>query len=152
MISKTGLYVIRALAELAKTPEDTWLGTAILAKEIDAPVNYLGKLLHILARERIILSQKGVRGGVRLAQPAREISLYRALEPFENFHRWSECLLGQEGCPDVTPCALNGRWAPVLEQVLRFLQETTAADLIVASQETVAVSQEEPPAAKGEAV
>ena len=135
MISKTGLYVIRALAELAKTPEDTWLGTAILAKQIDAPVNYLGKLLHILARERIILSQKGVRGGVRLAQPAAQISLYRALEPFENFGRWSECLLGQEGCPEVTPCAVNARWSPVLEQVLRFLRETTAADLVQAQPE-----------------
>jgi Rrf2 family iron-sulfur cluster assembly transcriptional regulator len=131
MISKTGLYVIRALAELARTPEDMWLGTAVLAKQIDAPVNYLGKLLHILAREGIILSQKGVRGGVRLARPANEITLYQALEPFENFHRWNECLLGQEGCPDVEPCAVNARWAPVLEQVLRFLRETTAADLIV---------------------
>ena len=130
MISKTGLYVIRALAELAKPPDTGWLGTAVLAKEIDAPVNYLGKLLHILARERIILSQKGVRGGVRLAYPPSEISLYRALEPFENFDRWTECLLGQQGCPDVTPCVLDRRWAPVRDQVLRFLQETTAADLI----------------------
>jgi Rrf2 family protein len=130
MISKTGLYVIRALAELAKTPDDTWLGTAILAKQIDAPVNYLGKLLHILARERIILSQKGVRGGVRLAQPANEITLYRALEPFENFHRWTECLLGQEDCSKLTPCVLDARWAPVVDQVLRFLRETTAADLV----------------------
>jgi Rrf2 family protein len=130
MISKTGLYLIRALAVLAKTPEATWLGTGVLAKEIDAPVNYLGKLLHILARERIILSQKGVRGGVRLARPARGISLYEALEPFENFDRWSECLLGQKGCPEIEPCALHARWAPVRDEVLRFLQETTAADLI----------------------
>ena len=130
MISKTGLYVIRALAELAKVPDDTWLGTAILAKEIGAPVNYLGKLLHILTRERIIVSQKGVRGGVRLARPAGEISLLQALDPFENFARWNECLLGQEGCPDVTPCAINARWGPVRDEVMRVLRETTAADLI----------------------
>jgi len=130
MISKTGLYVIRALAELAEVPEDGWLGTAVLAKEIGAPVNYLGKLLHILTRERIILSQKGVKGGVRLARPPQEITLYQALEPFENFHRWTGCLLGQEGCPDMTPCALHGRWAPARDEVLRFLRETTAADLV----------------------
>jgi Rrf2 family transcriptional regulator, iron-sulfur cluster assembly transcription factor len=129
MISKTGLYVIRAFAALAKEPEDTWLGTAVLAKEIDAPVNYLGKLLHILARERLILSQKGVRGGVRLARPAKEITLYEILEPFENLSRWSECLLGHKDCPDRQPCGLNSRWAPVRDQVIRFLQETSAADL-----------------------
>ncbi len=130
MISKTGLYVIRALAELAKVPEDSWLGTAVLAKEIDAPVNYLGKLLHILARERIILSQKGVRGGVRLAHPAHEVTLYEALEPFENFRRWTECMLGKKGCPEEGLCVLDAKWEPVRNEVLRFLQATTAADLV----------------------
>ncbi len=134
MISKTGLYVIRALAQLAKVPSDSWLGTAVLAKEIDAPVNYLGKLLHILAREQIILSQKGVRGGVRLARRPEEISLFDALEPFENFRRWSDCLLGQEGCPDVNPCVLNKRWAPARDEVLRFLRETYASDLVTGAE------------------
>lgn len=130
MISKTGLYVIRALAELAKVSDDAWLGTAILAKEIDAPVNYLGKLLHILAREGIILSQKGVKGGVRLARPATEVSLYDALEPFENFERWKECLLGQAGCPETDPCVLSCKWVPIRTQVLDFLQATKASDLV----------------------
>ena len=129
MISKTGLYVVRALAELARMPEGTWMGTAVLAKEIDAPVNYLGKLLHVLAREQVVLSQKGVRGGIRLARPASQITLYEALEPFENFKRWSECLLGHAGCSPEHPCAVHARWNPVRAQVLQFLQETTAADL-----------------------
>lgn len=129
MISKTSLYVLRALAALARVPEDSWMGTATLAEEINAPVNYLGKLLHLLSREGVILSHKGVRGGVRLARPANEISLYEALEPFEDFGRWSECLMGSSECPDGIPCLLNERWAPVREQYLRFLQETTAADL-----------------------
>jgi len=129
MISKTGLYVIRALSELAKLPMDSWMGTAVLAQKIDAPVNYLGKLLHILARERVILSQKGVRGGVRLARPPEQISLYEALQPFENFTRWTDCLLGKPTCPEVEPCVLDKGWAPVRDQVLHFLQTTTAADL-----------------------
>ena len=102
MISKTGLYVIRALSALAKLPPDAWMGTATLAQEIDAPVNYLGKLLHILARERVILSQKGVRGGVRLARPPQQISLYEALEPFENFGR-CRLPLGQAHMPRPRP-------------------------------------------------
>lgn len=132
MISKTGMYVIRALSELAKQPDDAWVGTAILAQEIGAPVNYLGKLLHILARERVVLSQKGVRGGVRLARPAHEVALYDALEPFENFSRWSESLLGPDAHPNGPQCQTNARWAAVRDQVLQFLKETTAADLVAA--------------------
>ena len=130
MISKTGLYVIRALSALAKLPPDSWMGTAALAQEIEAPVNYLGKLLHILAREQVILSQKGVRGGVRLARAPDQITLYEALAPFENFGRWTDCLLGKPSCPDPEPCAINTKWAPARDQVLDFLRQTTAANLV----------------------
>ena len=130
MISKTGLYVIRALAALAELPEDQWIGTASLAEKTKAPVNYLSKLLHTLAREGLVLSQKGVRGGIRLARPAHRISLYQALDPFEDFSRLNECLLGTEHCRADNPCAVNARWEPVRRQYLRFLHETTAADLV----------------------
>jgi len=141
MVSKTGLYVIRALAVLAEQPEDQWIGTASLAEQIQAPVNYLGKLLHTLARERLVLSQKGVRGGIRLARPAHEITLYEALEPFEDFSRWTECLLGTEHCPETQPCAVNDRWEPVRQQYMQFLHETTAADLVAGARACVAQSQ-----------
>ena len=130
MISKTSLYVIRALAVLAELPEDQWIGTACLAEKTKAPVNYLSKLLHTLAREGLVLSQKGVRGGIRLAKPAHAISLYQALYPFEDFSRWNECLLGAEPCPADKHCAVNARWEPVRQHYLRFLHETTAADLV----------------------
>ena len=129
MLSKTGLYVVRALAELAKEEEGNWLNTAVLAKEIGAPVNYLGKLLHILAREGILFSRKGVGGGVRLAREPHEISLYDALNPFEDFLNWNKCLLGHNFCPGNNPCHLASRWNPIRESVLQFLHETSAADL-----------------------
>ena len=130
MISKTSLYVIRALAVLAELPEDQWMGTACLAEKTKAPVNYLSKLLHTLSREGLVLSQKGVRGGIRLARPAHAISLYQALHPFEDFSRWKECLLDTDHCSADNPCAVNARWEPVRRQYLRFLHETTAADLV----------------------
>lgn len=131
MLSKTGLYVVRALAELAKAKEGAWLGTAILAKEIGAPVNYLGKLLHVLTREGIVFSRKGVGGGVRLARAAHQVTLYDALVPFEDFPQWNDCLLGHDMCPGNTPCHLANRWNPIRDNVLQFLRETSAADLAV---------------------
>ena len=129
MLSKTGSYVIRALAELAKEKEGNWVDTATLAKEIGAPVNYLGKLLHILAREGVLLSRKGVGGGVRLAREPYKISLYDALNPFEDFSHWDDCLLGHDLCPGNNPCTLANRWNPIRESVIQFLRETSTADL-----------------------
>ena len=48
MLSKTGLHTIRALVELAKLPAGEFSGAAAIAVEIDAPKNYLGKLLQTL--------------------------------------------------------------------------------------------------------
>lgn len=132
MISKTGLYVVKALAALARLPEDTWIGTAELAEEIQAPMNYLGKLLHILAREKLVLSRKGVRGGMRLARAPDQISLYDVLEPFEHLQRWMDCPLGHDNCSQKNPCPLCAAYAPVRDRFLGFLQETTGADLAAA--------------------
>lgn len=129
MLSKTGVYVVRAFASLATVPENQWKGTALLAQEIDAPVNYLSKLLLVLAREGLVLSQKGAGGGVRLARPANEISLFEALNPFEGFSQWCDCIFGKSGCAVAQPCGIDERWSPVRQRMLQFLKETTAADL-----------------------
>jgi len=135
MLSKTGVYVVRAFASLATVPENQWKGTALLAQEIDAPVNYLSKLLLVLAREGLVLSQKGAGGGVRLARPATEISLFEALNPFEGFSQWCDCIFGKttcvtaQACAVAQPCGINERWSPVRRKMVQFLKETTAADL-----------------------
>lgn len=129
MISKTGFYVVRAVVALAEFPKGEWVGTSVLAEKIDAPVNYLSKLLHLLARERIVVSQKGIHGGVRLARSPQRITLYEVLNPFEDFDTWRQCLLGNESCPHAKPCRLYAQWGPIREQVLQFFQQTTVADL-----------------------
>lgn len=130
MISKTGLHMIRALVALSKIPPDTCIGAAALADEIDAPRNYLGKLLNTLSRQGLITAQKGGNGGVKLARPANEISLFEVVEPFEGVSRWEECFLGHKVCSDETPCVAHASWKPIREAYLAFLRTKTIADLV----------------------
>ncbi len=129
MIGKTGVHAIRALAQLAGLPEGRSLGAARIAEKIDAPPNYLAKLLRILARQGLVESHRGPGGGFRLARDARKIRLLDVVEPIEQITRWNGCILREKDCSDEDPCAIHDRWKQLRDGYLAMLAETTIADL-----------------------
>ena len=44
--------------------------------------------------------------------------------------RWTGCFLGRRRCSDDAPCAVHSGWGKVRDAYLKFLKETTVADLI----------------------
>jgi Rrf2 family protein len=129
MIGKTGVHAIRALTQLTGLPAGQSMGAAQIAEQIDAPPNYLSKLLRILARRGVLESHKGPGGGFRLARAAAEIRLLDVVEPIEPVTRWNGCILRQKGCSEEDPCAIHDRWKQLRDGYLAMLSETTIADL-----------------------
>jgi Rrf2 family protein len=129
LIGKTGVHAIRALAQLTGLPAGQSLGAAQIAEKIDAPPNYLAKLLRILARQGLLESQQGPGGGFRLARDARKIRLLDVVEPIEQITRWDGCILRRKDCSDENPCAIHDRWKQLRVGYLAMLAETTIADL-----------------------
>ncbi|MDO8580070.1 MAG: Rrf2 family transcriptional regulator [Candidatus Omnitrophota bacterium] len=130
MLTKTSKQVISALIELAKVKEGQWLGVGVIAQQIKAPQNYLGKMLQNFAIIGLVVSQKGLGGGFRLARPPEDITLFDVVEPIENVNVWSGCALGVKKCSDANPCAVHHQWKAVKDQYLNFLRKTTIASLI----------------------
>jgi len=133
MISRTAKHALAALTALGELSNGQYAGAGEIAGEIDAPRNYLGKLLRTLADEGLVESQKGKGGGFRLARSPDSISLIDAVEPIDRVSRWSDCFLGRGRCSDEGPCAVHDRWAKVRDTYLSFLRETTIADLAARS-------------------
>ena len=117
------------MIELAKLKEDEFEGAGSIAKRIEAPRNYLGKILQWLCGEGLVVSQKGFGGGFRLARDAKKITLFDIVEPIEAASRWEGCILGRKQCSKITPCAMHDRWKNVREVYLEFLKNTTIEDL-----------------------
>lgn len=130
MLSRTGLHAIRAMVALAELPEGKYVGAGEIAKAINAPQNYLGKLLQTLAREGLVISQKGLGGGFRLAKPAEEITLHDIVDPTEHLERWSHCILGRTNCSDANPCALHGQWKIIRGNYLELLSATRLSECV----------------------
>jgi len=117
------------MAILASLPKGHCAGAAAVASRIDAPPNYLGKLLQTLARKEVITSQRGLGGGYRLARDPRSIRLLDVIEPFEPLDRLDGCFFGLRECLDSDPCAVHHRWVELRRAYLEMLTETTIADL-----------------------
>jgi Rrf2 family protein len=130
VIRRSGLHAIRALAVLARLERAECAGAAAIADEIDAPPNYLGKLLQTLALQGLVESRKGLGGGFRLARPAGEIRLLDVIDPIEQVSRWNRCFLGQPQCSDETACAVHTLWGRTRDAYLELLSKTTIADLV----------------------
>ncbi len=130
MLSKTSAQVINALVELAKLPEGQWAGARSIAQTINAPQNYLGKVLQGLCAHGIVISQRGMGGGFRLARSPKEITLYDVVEPIDNVTLWSGCALGMKKCSDTAPCMVHDGWKQVRNVYYKFLKTTSIADLM----------------------
>ncbi len=128
MLSRTAQYAFRAVLLLALEPNVNH-GAAEIARRIDAPPNYTGKLLKSLSDSGILRSTRGLGGGFQLARPARKIRLLDVVEPIDKVSRWTTCFLGLGACQSDRPCPIHAIWLPIREQYLTFLKTKTVADL-----------------------
>ena len=129
MISKTALHTLKAAVVLAQDPEQRYHGAGEIAKAIDAPANYLGKMLQTLARQGVLISQKGLGGGFKLARDPHEITLYEVVEGIDDLSRLSGCFLGRSKCSADHPCPLHQQWGRIRGNYLAMLNNFTLADL-----------------------
>lgn len=125
MLSTTTIHAVRALVALGDLPPGRYESAVTLAERIDAPRNYLGKILHAVAESGVVVSRKGPGGGWALGRPADEVVLAEVVEALEGLRAWRGCFLERCACPDADPCPVHARWAPVRDTFLEFLRTTT---------------------------
>lgn len=130
MISKTALHAVRAVIALGKLPAGGFCGASAVAAQVNAPPNYLGKLLQSLADKGIVHSQRGLGGGFRLAREPKDITLYDIVDPIDHVSRWTGCFLGLPSCNSADPCAMHHHWARVREAYLSMLNTVTLAEIL----------------------
>jgi Rrf2 family protein len=132
VISKTGEYALRAVVYIVTEGRGASVRANEIAEALGVPANYLSKTLHQLARAGILSSERGPRGGFRLATSPEALSLADVLEPLDPTWLECGCLLGLPRCSEENSCQLHERWKRVREPVCRFFRETTLAEVLKA--------------------
>lgn len=108
-------------------------GKSVLVKEIaeasEIPSPYLSKIVNALARKGILMTQRGIGGGVSLGKAATEITLYDLAVALDDTSILPRCMLGTAKCSDDRACPAHTFWKGVREQYIDFLKSMTVADV-----------------------
>ena len=129
-ISKQVDYGILLLAHCSSGPRSAIHSTRDLAAESGLPVPMVSKILKGLTREGLLESQRGVKGGYRLARPAHEINVRQLIEALEGPLGITECAPDGGGdCEHESHCPVAGNWQRINLAIGRALEGISLADM-----------------------
>lgn len=101
-----------------------------IAEEFSIPPELLAKILQRLARERLIVSQNGPRGGYVLARRPIEISVGQVVRALEGPINIVECLEEDSDCPQMARCNLRRPVQKIQVAISELLDTMTLAELV----------------------
>ena len=129
-VTKAGEYGIRAMGYLVNQGPDTKVSIADISQARHIPEPYLRKLLKPLIQKGIVVSIRGVAGGIKLGRPANEITLLEVVEALEGPISLNTCLIAGESCEYVEICTMHPVWAEAQDAMFAVLGKKTLASLV----------------------
>ena len=127
-VSRFTDYAIVVLVHLSKDPAvQTAPG---IAGALGLPEPTVAKVLKLLAGTGLVESQRGARGGYRLARPLREVAVGDVVAAMDGPVALAACVEGaRPSCELEGNCPVHGRWQPVNDAVRAALAQVTLADM-----------------------
>jgi FeS assembly SUF system regulator len=130
-ITKQTDYGIVLLSRLATQPGRLF-NAPELAAELQLPLPTVSKILKLLARDGVLASHRGVKGGYSLARPPEGITVAEVIESLEGPIAMTECIDDSPSvgsCQQEGHCALQANWQVINRAVRQALQGITLRDL-----------------------
>ena len=101
-----------------------------IAEEFSIPPELLAKILQRLAKERLIVSQNGPKGGYVLARRPIEITVGQVVTALEGPINIVECLEEDSDCPQMARCNLRRPVQKIQAAISQMLDTMTLAELV----------------------
>jgi Rrf2 family cysteine metabolism transcriptional repressor len=140
MFSTKAEYGVRVMVELARRAGEDPIPLAEIAEHDGLPLAYLEHLVARLRKAGLVDSRRGSRGGYLLARSPTQITMAEVVEALEGSIAPIECIsqasdgsivCSRESDP-AHVCPTKLLWTRVRFAIVRTLQETTLADLVLA--------------------
>jgi len=132
MFSKSCEYGMRAVIFVAgESMNNRKTDIKGVARNINSPEAFTGKILQILVRKKLICSQKGPNGGFFMpVESIPEIKLVDIVVAFDGDAVFTRCALGIEGCATGKPCPLHNDFGRIRDDLENLLRSTSIENLI----------------------
>jgi len=123
-ISKSCEYGMRAALYIAAQKDKKYVSIREASEKLDISFHFLTKILQQLTENGIMRSYRGPSGGVQLAKPLKDVSLYDIVLAIEGDAMFTKCVLGLDGCGEKKPCPLHARWEVERARLAKMLRDT----------------------------
>jgi FeS assembly SUF system regulator len=101
-----------------------------VASEAHLPPPTVSKLLRLLAKEGLLASHRGVKGGYGLARPAEDITVGSIIKALEGPIAITTCTNDTPGeCEHESLCPVRGHWHLINLAIRQALDSITLADM-----------------------
>lgn len=109
-ISRQTDYATRLVLHLACLEPGAQVSIAEISRVRQLPVPFVRRLVGLLVKVGVLSSTRGSGGGVRLARPARAISLLDVVQAIEGEIALNLCVGAQQGCALSNDCPGHSAW------------------------------------------
>ncbi len=122
-------YGMRAMVELARQSNGEPVLLRTIAEKQNLPEKYLEHLFTHLRTAGLVRSERGARGGYRLARPAGEITALDVYTALDGELELIACADHPEQCPYREDCVTTGLWRELGVALRGVLEKKTLKDL-----------------------
>ena len=128
-ITKQTDYGIVLLSRMAAEPVRLF-NAPELSTEAQLPLPTVSKILKLLARDGVLVSHRGVKGGYSLSRPPEAISVAEVIVCLEGPIAMTECIDdGPDECHQEGHCAMQGNWQVINRAIRSALEGITLRDM-----------------------
>lgn len=131
MLSNTSKYALRSVLYLAVNSKDgVKIGIKQISRELNIPSPFLGKILQLLAKHKILASTKGPNGGFGLGKRPEDIYLIDIVQIIDGMDSFEMCVIGVKYCSEQeNHCALHSRYMSLREEMKKIFEDETIEKL-----------------------
>ena len=128
-LSRLSDYGIVLMAFLAEQPAESQHSARGIAAATRLPPPVVSKILKALAREGLLLSQRGPHGGYALARRPESITVAEMITALEGPIGLTECTMHPGQCVQEASCHVRKPWQQINHIVRSALAGVTLAEL-----------------------
>lgn len=129
-LTRAGEYAVRCVLYLASQGAGVLCARKEIARKMEIPDQFLGKIAQQLARAGVIEIVQGARGGFRLVVAPEELTLLKVVEAVIGEIFLNDCVMRPESCNRSHACAVHCIWAKAKDQLRQTLQEASFARIL----------------------
>ena len=127
-VTKLADYGIVMLTFFATHPENTYNARDI-ANAVRLPLPVASKVLKLLGKAGLLISQRGIKGGYGLARPAEDISVAAIIRALEGPIAVTQCSTLNRDCNLETRCPVRANWHQINQAIHSALEKITLAQM-----------------------